>query len=255
MTRSLAALTILAGLHAGAVRAAEPPVVKTFDSNGVKIQYAVQGKGQPVVLIHGLYSSALVNWGLPGISEALAKDYQVIALDARGHGASDKPDDEKAYGTEMAEDVVRLLDHLKIKKAHVVGYSMGGMIAGKLLATHPDRIESCVLGGMGWFKDGSGLQKFWTQTKPKEFLGTPPACLKSLGKLAITEEELKAVRVPVTILVGDRDPVKMLYVKPLQEVRKDWKVVEIPEAGHINCIMKPQFKDEIQKWLAKQTGQ
>ena len=55
-----------------------------FDSAGVKIHYEVQGKGEPVVLIHGLYSSAMMNWGLPGITADLARNYQVIALDCRG---------------------------------------------------------------------------------------------------------------------------------------------------------------------------
>jgi pimeloyl-ACP methyl ester carboxylesterase len=105
--------------------AADQPAAQTFDSNGVKIAYFVQGQGEPVVLIHGWLSSAGVNWALPGISGLLAKDHQVIALDVRGHGLSDKPTKEEAYGPELVEDIVRLLDHLKIKKAHIVGYSMG----------------------------------------------------------------------------------------------------------------------------------
>jgi pimeloyl-ACP methyl ester carboxylesterase len=115
-------------------RAAEQPPAQTFDANGVKISYFVQGKGEPVVLLHGWLSSAGVNWALPGTSALLAKDYQVIALDVRGHGLSDKPTKEDAYGPELVEDVVRLLDHLKIEKAHVVGYSMGGIIAANFLA-------------------------------------------------------------------------------------------------------------------------
>src|SRR5580704_16817637 len=91
-----------------------------FDSNGVKIHYAVEGKGEPVLLIHGFSANAQMNWGNQGIISALAKDYRVIALDNRGHGKSDKPHDPKSYGQEMVEDAVRLLDHLKIEKAHVV---------------------------------------------------------------------------------------------------------------------------------------
>src|SRR5262245_43153068 len=97
-----------------------------FDSKGVKIAYSVQGKGEPVVLIHGFLSSGGINWDLPGVTALLAKDFQVITLDVRGHGQSDKPTKEDAYGPELVEDVVRLLGHLKIKKAHIVGYSMGG---------------------------------------------------------------------------------------------------------------------------------
>src|SRR5262245_29583001 len=95
-----------------------------FESNGVRIRYTVQGKGEPVLLIHGFTANVERQWGLPGIIKRLAKDYQVSALDNRGHGKSGKPHDPKRYGAEMAEDAIRLLDHLKIKKAHVVGYSM-----------------------------------------------------------------------------------------------------------------------------------
>ena len=78
--------------------------------------------------------------------------------------------------------------------------------------------------------------------------------MRSFGKLAVTEPQLKAIRVPVEIIVGDRDPVRRLYVTPLQSVRPDWPVVEIPDAGHIICIMKPQFKAEIKKWLDAHAG-
>lgn len=124
-------LTIFAifGGVTGCAPGAEP---QTLDSKGVKISYFIEGKGTPVVLLHGLYSSAKINWELPGITALLSKDFQVISLDMRGHGASDKPTGADDYGVEMVEDVVRLMDHLKIKKAHIVGYSMGGIVAVKL---------------------------------------------------------------------------------------------------------------------------
>lgn len=234
---------------------------QTFIANGVKLSYAVEGKGEPVILIHGLYASYFMNWQLPGIAAALARDYQVIGIDMPGHGSSDKPDNDAAYGVEMVEDVVRLMDTLKIKKAHIVGYSMGGMIAAKLVTRYPDRVSSCVLGGMGWLREGSFLQKFWELGKGDKAakaggggnaIFTPLACPQSFGKLAISDDELKAIRVPLTVLVGDQDPCKFLYVNPLQEARKDISVVIIENAGHLDCVVKPQFKDEIKKWLDKQ---
>src|SRR5437763_4317028 len=143
-------------LH-GPILASDETKPQTFDSNGVAISYTVEGKGEPVVLIHGLYASAQVNWRAPGIIRILATNHQVIALDVRGHAASGKPGQESAYGVEMAEDIVRLLDHLKIQKAHLVGYSMGGMITMKVLTRHPDRVQSALLGGMGWLREGSPL--------------------------------------------------------------------------------------------------
>jgi pimeloyl-ACP methyl ester carboxylesterase len=228
--------------------------IESFTANGVKIAYATRGKGDPVVLIHGWMSSAGVNWELPGISKDLAKDFQVIELDVRGHGLSDKPKKEDQYGLELVEDITRLLDHLKIKKAHLVGYSMGGMIAAKFVAKHPDRVRSVTLGGMGWVEDGGFGQKLFAQIGKNDANAEALAiCGRSLAKLALTKDEITAIKLPVTVLVGEKDIVKNLYVKPLQTVRKDWPVIEIKDGDHLNCILKPQFKDEIHKWLTKQS--
>jgi pimeloyl-ACP methyl ester carboxylesterase len=242
-------VSVLAVSRAGF--AGDTPISQTFDSIGVKIHYTIEGKGEPVVLIHGLYSSADINWRLPGTIKALAGKYQVITLDVRGHGHSDKPAREEDYGVEMAEDGIRLLDHLKIEKAHFVGYSMGGMIALKAITKHPDRAKSLTLGGMGWLKEGSRLQEFWGWLPERDGAKTPSVCVRSLGKLAVTETELKAVRVPVSILIGDRDPVRRMYVEPLQRARPDWPVTVIDGAGHINCILKSQFQDALKSALER----
>jgi pimeloyl-ACP methyl ester carboxylesterase len=136
------------------------PKSERFDSGGVQIHFLLAGQGEPVVLIHGLNASAEVNWNLPGVVAELAKDHQVIALDLRGHGRSNKPHGDDAYGPVVVEDVVYLLDHLQIKKAHIVGYSLGGMVAMKFMVTHPERVISGTLGGMGWLREGSGLAHF-----------------------------------------------------------------------------------------------
>jgi pimeloyl-ACP methyl ester carboxylesterase len=122
-----------------------------FDSNGVKIRYVTEGTGEPVVLIHGWMADSSM-WGRDPsgntkLNTAHTEGFQLIALDCRGHGQSGKPHDQKQYGAEMAADVVRLLDHLKIEKAHLIGYSMGAFIAGKVAATHPKRVLSVVYGG------------------------------------------------------------------------------------------------------------
>ena len=119
-----------------------------FDSNGVKIRYVTAGTGQPVVLIHGWMSDSSM-WRSDDTKRNTdgIKGFQFIALDCRGHGKSDKPKNPENYGPEMSADVVRLLDHLKIKKAHLVGYSSGAFIAGKVAATHPTRVLSVVYAG------------------------------------------------------------------------------------------------------------
>jgi pimeloyl-ACP methyl ester carboxylesterase len=224
---------------------------ESFDAKGVKIHYITEGKGEPVVLIHGLLSSVDINWKLTGVVGELARDHRVIALDLPGHGRSDKPANDDAYGLQVVEDVILLLDHLKVQKAHVVGYSLGGMVAVKLMAKYPDRVLSCLVGGMGWFRDGSPLQKFWERVPARDGNAVPKEFTRNIGKLAVSEAELKKISLPVEVFVGDRDPVKQMYVVPLQRVRKDWPVVEIADAGHMDCIVKKQFREEIGSWVRK----
>lgn len=231
--------------------AADEPKVQFFDAQGVKIRYVIQGRGEPVVLIHGLFANAETNWRLPGIYSTLAKNHQVIALDLPAHGGSDKPEKDEAYGAQFAEDVVLLLDHLKIPKAHIVGYSLGGMTAGKLLATHQDRVLSAALCGMGWVQEGGRFQKSFEQ--PAMRAGSAPInlCIKNMRKLAVSEPALKAIHVPVCVIIGDRDSLKQATVTPLKTARPDWPVVEIEGANHLTCIFKTSFRDEIVKWLDK----
>ena len=220
-----------------------------FDSAGVKIHYTVQGKGDPVILIHGLNSSARMNWDLPGITAEVAKHHQVIALDCRGHGQSDKPEAEGEYGAKMADDIVRLMDHLHVAKATVVGYSMGGMITMKLLTLHPERVHGAVLGGMGWHQADAPMNKFWEMAKGRGRLNVPAACLHGFPALAVTEREIHAVKVPVTIIIGDRDPCRRMYVEPLRRIRPDWPEHVIEGAGHLNCILKSEFKAQLKAAL------
>ncbi len=120
----------------------------SFDSAGVPIHYLdMGGDGEPVVLVHSFTGSADM-WTKAGFEPS--DDFRFIALDVRGHGRSGKPEDPAAYGTEMVDDVVRLMDHLGLDDAHVAGYSMGAEIALKLATEHPDRVRSLIAGGSGW---------------------------------------------------------------------------------------------------------
>jgi pimeloyl-ACP methyl ester carboxylesterase len=180
---------------------------------------------------------------------ALAAGHQVIAVDLPGHGKSESPEKPEAYGLQLVEDVALLLDHVKVKRAHVVGYSLGGMVALKFASSHPDRVQSLFLGGMGWLREGSPLQKVWENMRPGPDGCPRAAFFQNIGKLALSEAELKKISVRAKLAVGDRDPVNRLYVQPLERVRDDWPVVEIKDAGHINCIVKELFRQEIVSWI------
>jgi pimeloyl-ACP methyl ester carboxylesterase len=130
-------IAILAAVAAVALAAPREPTHEFFTtSDGIKIHYMQLGEtGSYVVLIHGYTGSAEGNWFRNGIAAALAANHRVVALDCRNHGRSDKP---QLNGPGKAEDVIELMDHLKIQKAHIHGYSMGGAITGQLLAAHPE---------------------------------------------------------------------------------------------------------------------
>ena len=135
-----------------------------FDSDGVHIAYIdvapTSSAGDSILLIHGFGSNHAVNWvNTMWVKTLTHAGYRTITLDNRGHGQSGKLYDPAAYApTIMAEDARRLLDHLGIDRADVMGYSMGARIAATLALNHPERVRSLLLGGLGLhLVEGEGL--------------------------------------------------------------------------------------------------
>lgn len=116
-----------------------PPATESGDTpiNGISVHYAVWGDGSPLILLHGGLGNIEYFGGQ--IAE-LAKQYRVIAMDSRGHGQSTRNADPYSYGL-MAKDVIGLMDHLKIDKASIVGWSDGGIIGLDIAMNHPDRLD------------------------------------------------------------------------------------------------------------------
>lgn len=120
--------------------------------NGINISYGADGHGEPLVLIMG-FAGPKIGWIFQNCF--FKKHYQVITLDNRGVWRTDKPDGP--YSTKMmADDTVGLMDHLGIKKANIVGASMGGMIAQELAINYPERVQKLVLGCTYASKDETG---------------------------------------------------------------------------------------------------
>ena len=150
------ALTVTATVSAqqpatAPARPATPPVMvgqkdgSFTTKDGIKIHYLTHGdSGSWVVLVHGYSDNAQRMWFNTGIAPEIAKHHRVVAIDNRNHGQSDKP---TPGGSGRAEDVIELMDHLKIQRAHIHGYSMGGGIVGTLLGMIPDRFITAGFGG------------------------------------------------------------------------------------------------------------
>lgn len=275
----------LTALVCSPVLRAESPRGQTFDSDGVKIHYVDQGSGEPVVLIHGFTASHQMNWELPGITAALAKQYRVIGIDNRGHGKSDKPHGADQYGVNMVQDVIRLLDHLEIDQAHVVGYSMGGFITGNLIVNYPERVASAVIGAAGWYQhpephfalldeigdalesgDGIGpLLKHLTpegRQPPSErmiksstqmlmLMNDPQAlaaAIRGMKGLMVTRDQLAANQVPAVAVVGSLDPLKT-GVDEMAAVMGNLEVAVIDGADHMTAIGHPQLLESIEAHL------
>jgi pimeloyl-ACP methyl ester carboxylesterase len=260
-----------------------------FDSDGVKIRYVTEGQGEAIVLIHGWMSDSSM-WGADAAGNTKLKPadgYQVIALDCRGHGQSDKPHDTNRYGAEMAADVVRLLDHLKVKKAHLIGYSMGAFIAGKVAATHPERVLSVIYGGQAPLLTGesgsSEIDAFAKAVDEGKGLGpylievTPPgqpkptleqanaiakflydgkdvkafaAAGRSFNGLEVKAEDLKACLAPVLFIYGSKESENLKSrVAALRKRlgRGEEKVIE--DGTHITTLAKPEFASAIMEFL------
>jgi pimeloyl-ACP methyl ester carboxylesterase len=295
MIRRMCLLVLVATLATGlSVTAQEkkadansPPVPQTFDSNGVKINYVVRGKGEPVLLIHGFAGNHSMNWA--AVAGDLAKDYMVIAYDNRGHGRSGKPHDPAQYGQEMAEDAIRLLDHLKIDKAHVAGYSMGAFITARLVATHPDRLITATLGGAGWarpddqlgasfmdelatsLENGNGITPLILRLTPEGEPKPEQSQIDATNQLVLLANDAKALaavvrgmknftveesvwlnnKVPLLALIGEIDPLKS-GVDALEEIHTpNLEVVVIEGADHMNAFRRPEFRQAFREFLVE----
>ena len=125
-----------------------------IDSNGQRLYYEVHGEGVPLVLIMGIGYDATL-WGLHQIP-AFSQEFQVMAFDNRDVGRSSKAAGPYTIA-DMADDVAGLMDGLGVDRAHLLGVSMGGMIAQEFALRHPKRLDKLVLTGTG---AGTGRAKF-----------------------------------------------------------------------------------------------
>lgn len=245
-----------------------------FFSNGVRIAFrdepptpgpGAADRGEPALLVHGFASSARVNWADTGWLRALAGDgRRAVAFDHRGHGSSDKPHDPADYATpRMAEDAVRLLDHLGIERADVIGYSMGARVAAFMALGAPDRVRSIVFGGLGvHLVRGVGLPSgigdameapsldALTDPMQRMFrrfaeaggndLRALAACIRG-SRQTLTPEDVGRIAAPCLVAVGTKDAVAG-DPRGLAALLRHGEVLDIPDRDHNPAVGDRVFK-------------
>jgi pimeloyl-ACP methyl ester carboxylesterase len=255
-------------------------VVQKFASDGIEIAFIDEGEGGPVLLIHGFGSNHRVNWvSTSWTRDLIAAGRRVIAFDNRGHGESSRPHDPAAYHIPlMAEDGLRLLDHLRIEKADVIGYSMGARIALSLGLAHPGRVRSLALGGFG-----DAMMKMEPFAPAEEVIAalraqsldqiSDPrartyrifadqtrsdrealiACIRG-ARDPVTASELQWVAVPTLVAVGSED-VGAGSAEGLAALIPGARAFSIPGRDHMKAVGDKAHKQAVLAFLATQDAQ
>jgi pimeloyl-ACP methyl ester carboxylesterase len=243
-----------------------PPGARTGPASGmapvndIQMYYEIHGDGTPLILLHGGLGST-VNWRnqIP----VLSRQYRVIAVDSRGHGRSTFTEQRISYAL-MASDIIALMDYLGIEKAHILGWSDGGIIALDLAINHPDRLNKVIAFGANY--NPSGLRTdIGENEKIDDFmekaandyqtLSPDPTrwdeFLENIGQMWASEpnftaEELGSITVPVLILDGDSD--EAIYIEHTKEMAgliPTARLTLIPGTGHFAMWEKPDEINEV----------
>ncbi len=247
-----------------------------FFGDSVAIRYRVIGNGDPVVLLHG-YTDRVEMWA--GTADSLAKEFTVIVPDLRGFGLSTKFGDAAQYGRKLVEDVVGLLDHLDVRRTHVVGYSMGAMLAAHLALDDPARVRTATFVAGPFFEDsaaaarvfhpyaagqdrGEGLRPFFEWILPTwsdsamdamvpEFeaandSASLAASLWALPSLMLDTARVVRARTPALAIVSVKDPL-LERSRFLTRLWPGVRLVELPSRDHGDIFLAPELVSEFRR--------
>jgi pimeloyl-ACP methyl ester carboxylesterase len=255
-----------------------------FTTGDVRLRYREIGRGEPVVLLHGVGAS-LTLWR--GVADSLAAGYRVIVLDQRGHGESSKFADPTRFGREMGTDVVRLLDHLRVPRAHLVGHSMGGVVAAYVAVHHADRVATAsllappadadsattarvmapVIAGL---EQGGGFRAFFRHFAPgmpdsaagafgartlaANDLASLVAVFRAFGGLQVGQAGAATARVPALVAIGTGDEVLVTNARNLAAWWPQARFLEIAGADHVSVLRRPELLAAVRAQLQVRTA-
>lgn len=236
----------------------------TNPHDGVQTYYEIEGEGTPVVLFPGTFGTIAVHHEY-GWVDALKDGFQLILVDSRGQGKSEKPHDLEAYSWDiLASDVIAALDHAGIEKTHIAGYSTGGLIAFRVAARYPERVYSIVAGGAQPFpttpesqegiariienlRQGSqhivdGFERMSGGNLPPRWRADLSVCdTEALAALCqaeadergLSEAEVQAIAAPALIYSGDDDEEDAgSNARRAAELMPNATFIELPDTDH-----------------------
>jgi pimeloyl-ACP methyl ester carboxylesterase len=247
---------------------AQKPVTGYAPVNGLKMYYEIHGKGEPVVLLHGSFMTITNNW--QDMIAGLSKTRQVIAVEMQGHGRTADIKRDFSYEN-LADDIAAMLDYLRIEKADLIGYSMGGGVAMQVAIRHPEKVRkvvsiSAVFRHDGWVKEALDMFPQMTpetfkaspiETEYKKLSPTPnefPNFIKRVISMDLKPydfgaEKLRATKAPMFFIHGDADGVRLDHIAEMFRLKGDEifgdmrprsasRLAVLPNTTHITLMQK-----------------
>ena len=257
---------LLTMLVPAVVSAQQKPTTGYAPVNGLKMYYEVHGSGDPVVLLHGAFMTITNNW--TGWIDELSKTRKVIAVEMQGHGRTADIARDITYEN-FADDVAALLEELKIPRADLIGYSMGGAVAMQCAIRHPDKVRKVVVISSVFRRDGmvkEALDAFPKltadafkgspiETEYKKLSPTPDDFEKFVKRIVATAskghdfgaDKLKATKAPMFFIHGDADGVRLEHIAEMfrlkggeihgdMQPRSASRLAILPDTTHVTLM-------------------
>ena len=224
---------------------------KYADINGLRMYYEIHGSGHPLVLLHGAFGF-VESWG--PLLTALAKNHQVIALELQGHGHTNDLDRALSF-EQMADDTAALLNHLKVTKADIFGYSLGGTVALAISIRRPELVRKLAIYGScagnmkdtydpGTYKQFQSLSTDFAPAplkEPYDRMAPDPkrwpilvTKIKNLEKdfKGFSADEVKTIKAQTLIMMGDRDAVRPEHAVEMYRLIPNSQLAIFPGSDH-----------------------
>jgi pimeloyl-ACP methyl ester carboxylesterase len=259
-------LTFILTVALSAVVSAQEPRTGYAPVNGLKMYYEIHGKGEPVVLLHGSFMTITNNWA--EMIPRLSKSRQVIAVEMQGHGRTADIARDIRYEN-LADDIHALLKHLKIKRADLLGYSLGGGVAMQMAIRHPERVRKAIVISAPIRFDGyvKETHEAFAKMDPVMFKGTPfeteykklsptpdhfDAFVKHVLEADIRPydfgaEKIQATKAPFLLIYGDADGTRLDHIAEIFRLkggdkhgdlgpRSESRLAILPNTSHLGLL-------------------